>query len=155
MIVALGCAAASAQPRGGPQSVECRQALDALELQEARAASAPHRREALKQLDASRRQAARTCLGGSGDAPPPSAHFTQPLRGVPAPTPMRPAATPAIRLPPPVPLSPPPDPPPTIVTGCDATGCWTNNGTRLQRLGPALMGPRGLCTGAGPIVQCP
>jgi hypothetical protein len=47
--------------------------------------------------------------------------------------------------------------PPPIVTGCDLLGCWTSDGTRLNRAGPQLLlGPRGFCSQAGPTaLNCP
>jgi hypothetical protein len=153
-IGALVMAVHAACAEAGPSSPECRQALDALEAQEAQAASAPDRGAALKRVEPARKQAARACLGGTGDVPPPSVHDTPPLQGVPG------APARAVMPPPPRPVAPPVVVPPrpvapTIVTGCDAAGCWTNDGSRVQRLGPGFMSPRGLCTGAGPIVQCP
>jgi hypothetical protein len=71
-----------------------------------------------------------------------------------------------IRVPPPaiVPPAPPqgivaprPSPPPVAIerpatiTSCDAHGCWTNDGTRLQRIGPGLGGP---CSIAGNTAFC-
>jgi hypothetical protein len=59
---------------------------------------------------------------------------------------------PAIAVPPPAPL--PVQRPPAMVSSCDATGCWASDGTRLHRAGPNLIGPRGLCTVSGKLVQC-
>jgi hypothetical protein len=44
---------------------------------------------------------------------------------------------------------------PTVITTCDASGCWDSEGRRLNNAGAVLMGPRGLCTGTGNIVNCP
>jgi hypothetical protein len=52
------------------------------------------------------------------------------------------------------PASPPIEPPP-VVTACDLGGCWDSNGTRLNRAGPQLIGPRGACTTVGATVYCP
>ena len=41
------------------------------------------------------------------------------------------------------------------VTACDATGCLASDGTRLQWVGPSLLGPRGMCTVQGTVLQCP
>ena len=46
-------------------------------------------------------------------------------------------------------------PRPTFLTVCDASGCWDSEGRRLNSAGPALMGPRGLCSGTGNTVNCP
>jgi hypothetical protein len=45
--------------------------------------------------------------------------------------------------------------PPPVVTSCDAGGCWSSDGTRLNRVGPNLMGPGGVCTVTGKMVHCP
>jgi hypothetical protein len=159
-LIGLLCAAASWAQEGDPlKSPECRRAMDALQAQEARAASAAHggpdaRREAAASLEGARRQAAHVCLGGRGDVPPPSAHFTQPLTGVPLTTPPS-----APQLPPPP--APPARPaaahtPAAVITSCDATGCWTSEGTRMQRFGPGVTGPRGPCTVQGGVtISCP
>ena len=44
---------------------------------------------------------------------------------------------------------------PYAITSCDAGGCWANDGSRLNRLGPNLWGPRGICTVQGSLLQCP
>ena len=161
-VAALAASAAAAQDADLTRSPPCREALDALQARQDEAArsreadapaSAPSRAERLQQVESARRQAARACLGGTGVPPPPSAHYTQPLEGVPAPTvrppppPPRPAA-----LPLPVPARR--DPPP-VVTSCDAGGCWASDGSRLPRFGPNLLGPRGVCTLQGVVVHCP
>lgn len=46
-------------------------------------------------------------------------------------------------------------PRPTVVTTCDASGCWDSEGRRLNNAGPVLMGPRGLCSGTGNTFNCP
>ena len=53
-------------------------------------------------------------------------------------------------MPPPVRIEPP-----LTVTGCDASGCWASDGTRLQQAGPQLLGPRGFCSVQGALLQCP
>ena len=101
-----------------------------------------------------RRRAAQTCLGGSGDMPPSTRTLQAPIvipsmgSAAPyAPAPLRRGAT----------GGPSPTPkPPSVVTNCDALGCWANDGTRLNRVGPQqLQGPRGLCTLQGTSLQCP
>lgn len=60
------------------------------------------------------------------------------------------------RPPPVVPPAPPVDiPKPAAITACDPGGCWDNQGRRLDRSGPSLMGPRGACAVQGGVVQCP
>lgn len=67
-------------------------------------------------------------------------------------SPFAPYATPA-------PVAPPgqanPVRPPAGIAACDATGCWTSDGRRLQRTGPVLLGPRGFCTLNGTLLACP
>jgi hypothetical protein len=154
-----------AAPRGaGPGTAACRSALDALQRLEAEAigareaapagaAAAPQR--LLDQVKALRREAAKACLGGSGDAPPPTASTQPPLSIAPLRADQRlPAATrpatvpvPAVTIPRPVaPLS---------VTNCDANGCWASDGSRLNRIGSSLVGPRGVCSVQGSLLNCP
>lgn len=143
--------AVAAEPGELTESPRCREALVQLERQEAgvreRAASAA---EPLRQA---RREAAIACLRGPADATP--AHSVRPPVTV---------TSPAVPGAQPVPVAPPrpavPRPAaPTTITTCDAVGCWTNDGTRLQRAGPGLVGPRGPCTAVGAavgaIVSCP
>jgi hypothetical protein len=157
-LVVMASQAGMAQDGDPSKSAECRQALDALQAQEARAASAPQaastpRLEAAQALQAARKQAARACLGGHGEPPPPSAHFVQPLGAVaPPPALAAPAVRPApVLLPPPAPVRAPAP----VITGCDATGCYTSDGARVQRLGPGVIGPRGVCTVNGVTMSCP
>ena len=45
---------------------------------------------------------------------------------------------------------------PTVITTCDAAGCWTSDGRRLERVAPDMfVGPRGICSGQGVMLQCP
>lgn len=49
----------------------------------------------------------------------------------------------------------PPAPAPLVtITSCDATGCWTSNGTHLNRVGGALIGPQGVCTETAGVLSC-
>jgi hypothetical protein len=50
---------------------------------------------------------------------------------------------------------PVPTPPLVSITSCDANGCWASDGTRLQRFGSQLLGPRGVCSRVGAVVHCP
>ena len=61
-------------------------------------------------------------------------------------------ATPAV---PAAPLPPVAIPRASVITACDAGGCWDSDGARLQRSGPNLMGPRGPCTPHGTLFNCP
>lgn len=148
----------NAQPRAGLDTIECRQALQGLQREEARVAEA-RRRDGMADrpggmnaLRTAQRQAALACLGGPPDVPAPP-RAAQPSMAAPPPA--------STALPAPLPPSraeipAPPRPSAPITLGaCDATGCWASDGTRLQRVGPNLLGPRGLCTTAGSVVNCP
>jgi hypothetical protein len=117
------------------------------------------------QLEALRHQAAIACLANRPDperrARPqaPASRFAQPPLAVP---PVTLAAPPATALPHPVPLtpivptSPQAGPRPQFITSCDAGGCWANDGSRLNRVGPNLSaGSRGLCVQQGNLLSCP
>ncbi|MDF2457766.1 MAG: hypothetical protein K0S79_182 [Nitrospira sp.] len=41
------------------------------------------------------------------------------------------------------------------MTNCDAGGCWDNQGTRYNRSGGTLIGPRGACVQTGTALRCP
>jgi hypothetical protein len=151
LLAALAGGPSPAQTAALTESPACRRALDALDALEATSAKD---RAARPALEAARHRAAVACLGGR-DAPasaPPRA--AQPAV---TPAPARPG--PPIAIPMPVPASPrtpPPRPAPALtVTGCDATGCWASDGTRLQRVGPNLMTPGGhTCTTSGALLHC-
>lgn len=148
-------ALAAVHSAAAPGSPACSKALDALRELEDRVLSAPRERaDALRrQLLQVRRHAALACLGESGDEATP-----RPPR-IEAPSPSRSPAQAAIPLPRLQNPSPPariPSPnTPRTLSACDANGCWTNDGVRLQRVGPQLLGPSGFCTTAGHSVQCP
>jgi hypothetical protein len=139
----------AAQDADRMHSTECRQALDALRVREAAAASAPDQRALLPALQ---RRAAVVCLGGPGSKEAVPQRLAEPaVRVAPVTLPLTPRPT--VK---PLPTAVPRPAPPTTVTSCDATGCWASDGSRLQRAGPnGLIGPRGLCTQAGPILNCP
>jgi hypothetical protein len=128
------------------KSGSCDQRLDALEA--ARAAGADANAERIEVL---RRQAAQACLGGTGAATRPSPSVRAPVA----------VAPPTIEVPrhpqPPLSAAPPTVAieRPAIITSCDAGGCWDSNGTRLNRAGPLLLGPGGICTTVGTTVRCP
>jgi hypothetical protein len=155
--------AASAATGADPiQAPECQRALSALHDEEAAAASAPaairaDRRDAHAVppgLDAARRRAAHSCLASRTDEPP-SSRFAEPPVAVPPVAGVRsplPALAPA---PVAIPTRPPSPPPLTSITACDAAGCWASDGTRLNRVGPTLWGPRGACSVFGAVVHCP
>jgi hypothetical protein len=174
-IVALAPAtAAIAEPAtaalGDPlESAECQRALAVLNSEEAAVAESSRasggvttndRRVIDAKLAPIRRQAARACLARRADPatlssdwlvrPPPIT--TQPLAVAPASSPA-PTAAPARAAPPAPPTAPAEKP--YAITSCDAGGCWANDGSRLNRVGPNLWGPRGICTVQGSLVQCP
>lgn len=101
------------------------------------------------EVEALRQQATRACLGGGGDARRPAPTARVPLV-VPPPVV---TAEPAQPVPPASPAPAIERPP--VVTSCDPAGCWDSNGTRLNRAGPQLIGPRGVCTTVGTTVHCP
>jgi len=149
-ITLLGTAAAAWAQGGDPlDSLECRRALSALQAAEDQAlAKAPG-----ASLAERRRDAARACLRTpDGAAPARAPQMSNPPTApsarieVPAAPASPPAAPPAAR-----PVAPPP---PQTITSCDAAGCWTNDGTRLQRFGTGFIGPRGVCTMQGVVLDC-
>jgi len=162
MTLALVAAGGAAQDADPLKSAACTQALDALQGHEA-ALSAAARHEGAGEraaqtmpakLQELRRQAARDCLGNRLDATPPAQRPAQPPVTLAPATPA--PATWAVM--PPVPMAAPPPirmPPLRTLTTCDPTGCWTNDGTRLQRIGSTLFGPLGLCTVQGAVLTCP
>lgn len=144
----LSAQAADADPLS---SSECTAARD--ELEKALSEPAASRQAHAERLAHARRRAALVCLGtGSGGRERSGA--PQPAQAVPPP---------AISLPPapaPLPAIAPPQPPLAIpraaaITTCDPAGCWDSEGRRLNNMGPLLMGPRGLCTIHGGLLNCP
>ena len=157
---------ALAAPVDPLESSECQRALAALDSQEAAVAetsgasavaSADDRRLIAAKLTPARREAARACLARSLD-PPSSSPLARPPPIATAPLLVPPASAPApsrstAGSPPPLPRPGPAEP--YAITSCDPGGCWANDGTRLNRVGPSLWGPRGVCTVQGSLVQCP
>jgi hypothetical protein len=151
------------------ESAECQRALAVLNSEEAAVAESSRasggvttndRRLIDARLAPIRRQAARACLARRADPatlsserlvrPPPIT--TQPLAVAPASSPA-PTAAPARAAPPAPPTAPAEKA--YAITSCDAGGCWANDGSRLNRVGPNLWGPRGICTVQGSLLQCP
>jgi hypothetical protein len=142
------CAAAPAgDPLHTPECIKAQQALDAADAAASSASAvSPARSKSL------RSDVARVCLHSSLDAPRPQRQLQSPL------------SVPPVALPSAIarPATPPSPNPPAVaqqplrsVTSCDATGCWANDGTRLQRMGPTLVGPRGVCQQTGAVLNCP
>ncbi len=148
-LAALGFVPAQAQDGADlmrtPACAVARRQLDAV-----LAAGGPRDR-----MDAVRRQAALQCLGLETPPPPESRSVPPPaslgaIRLRPEPALRPPAALPA------APSAPPPPPPgPTVITTCDATGCWDASGARYNLQGPVLIGPRGVCTRQNGLLNCP
>jgi hypothetical protein len=163
-------AAASGDPLHAP---ECERALAALQTVEesasaplgqgvrsvARAGASGAGARAVPAVDprlaAARRDVARRCLAARED-PPRAGRLAEPPVAVP------PVAGARVSPPAPSPTGPttlparvPPVQPPVAITTCDTGGCWTSEGTRLQRLGPTLFGPHGACSVVGAVVHCP
>jgi len=152
LVTAVQADAAPPAATGSPKSAACAGALDTLREQEDRVIAAPRERidAARQRMLQARRAAALACLGEAGDeVAPPSSRIDAPPATVPRTTPAQrphqpvvPAAVAAPRV-------------PRTLGACDANGCWTSDGVRLQRVGPQLLGPSGFCSVAGATVQCP
>ena len=158
MLAAAGPAAAADAAGIDPlQSSECRDALAALTRREAAGADArppANARAPDAALQAARAQAARACLASRADPPVPR-RLAQPPLAVPPVTTAHPVL-PVLPAPPPsLAIAPRPAEPPRFTLTCDAIGCFANDGTRLNRVGPDLWGPRGACSVHGTILQCP
>ncbi|WP_374565366.1 hypothetical protein [Ideonella sp.] len=148
------------------QSPACRQALETVQAQESAAlaaksvkppASAPAG-PSPEALLAMRERAARICLGPGSSGPPPSQRTLQaPVTVSPvAPTRLPVTGQPVAPAPAPTsPVVPTRTDPLLTVVGCDATGCWASDGSRLEKSGPNLIGPRGTCTLQGAVLRCP
>ena len=155
LIATLTVGAGMAQGGDSLDSAACRQALDALRVREDQAraeAAGRDRREIAARLEPLRHAAARACLGARGDPPPAPQGLARPPVDVPR-VPLPRATVPAPAAPP-APVAKPPGPP-VVVTTCDAAGCWASDGSRLQRFGTNLMGPRGVCSVQGVVLSCP
>ncbi len=166
LIAALAAGAVAAQGGDPLQSAECRQALDALQSREAAAEAEPHasarfeadgfRRVPDAKLAAARRSAALACLASHADDA--SSHLppeTMPGRLAQPPIAVSPVGVAPPRLASPRSIEPRPPPRPQFIVSCDAFGCWADDGSRLNRFGPNLSGPRGLCTVQGSVLSCP
>ena len=157
MILALAATECLAQGTDPLTSPACVRALDVLRAQEAAMLSSgrpPGAARAgaaeLATLKPYRKRVAHECLGKE------DAVLERPPRPpvVVAPVAVPPSAVPAKQgaLSPP---SPPVQLPPLrTVTQCDPSGCWTSDGVRLNRLGPLLVGPPGVCTVQSGVLSC-
>ena len=153
LLAAAASAALSAQAvEADPlNSSECMAARD--ELEKALNEPAPNRQARSERLARARRQAALVCLGREAGGRERSG-APEPAQAVPPPViSVRPA-----QAPPPAVASPQPPlaiPRSAAITACDPAGCWDSDGRRLNNMGPLLMGPRGLCTLQGGLLNCP
>ena len=166
LLFALAAGAAPAQVGNPMQSADCRRALESLQAQEAVVIASRHADGAGKEaddhrppssgspLDELRRHAARACLGGTGDPPPPKQIALPPI--VVSPIVISRPVLPLPKIAAPAAAAPQRIEPPVLISTCDAGGCWASDGTRLNRVGSNLMGPRGLCNGLpGMPLTCP
>jgi hypothetical protein len=162
LALVLTCPLASAHEKDSLASAACKQALAALQEQEVAVADGPGDRttpqykQAFARLQAQRSKAAHDCLGGRLEAAPPprnAARATIPVhpRTPESHSPTTPSTTAST---PSTPTRGVPEPLRSI-TSCDAAGCWASDAARLQRLGPNLVGPRGVCTVQGAVLSCP
>ena len=138
---------AQADPLASPECLAAR-----AELEQALNDADGQRGASAERLTRARAKAAAACLGrGDGTrqrfgAPEPPRVVTPPLitDGRAPPLPKMEGAPPPLAI-----------PRPTVITTCDASGCWDSEGRRLNNAGAVLMGPRGLCSGTGNTVNCP
>ena len=102
-----------------------------------------------------KQRAATLCLGHA-DTPASAARQVPAAPAVNEP-PRQPSAvaTPPSARTAPAPAPTPPPAPVLSLVSCDAAGCWASDGTRLQRSGNLLLGPRGYCSAAGSVLNCP
>ncbi len=148
----LACVAAGpACGAGAIDSLDCRDALARLQAFEDQALAAASRPAAVP-LANLRQRAAKACLGSLKDEPVPAGRMAPPPMVVPPVTLRLPPAPPAAARPA-APATAPAGP--QVITSCDLTGCWANDGTRLNRSGPLLVGPRGPCSTNGSFLVCP
>jgi hypothetical protein len=151
LLAALASGPGPAHARELLDAPACRRAMDTLDAREAAAAKD---RAARPAWESARRQAALACLGGRDRAASAVRRAAQPSFTTP---PARPGVP--ITIPVPTPSAAPPavprPAPPLTVTACDATGCWASDGSRLQRVGPNLLGPQGqACSTSGTLLHC-
>ena len=176
LALALVMAAEPAPAEELPQTAACRQALKALgdaedgfaahwAAESASCASCPRPTDAQRQRQMGvrllplRQQVADACLGGVTTSPSPS-RSTWPALAPTRPSNAGPMA-PGVPRAPLTTAAPGTVIPPVRVEGplsighCNAATCVTSDGSTLTRVGPNLVGPRGLCTVQGAFVHCP
>jgi hypothetical protein len=162
LLLACGLGAAAADPLHSPA---CRSALASLSSAEneaissrgaAASANAAGTTGTSHRIGTARRAVLRDCLGTDADLGPPPARARAPV-AVDSALSARPWATPGAAAPSRTPPLPTPLPmrPLLTITGCDPAGCWASDGSRLQRQGTLLLGPRGYCSAVGGVLNCP
>ncbi len=163
LAAALATSAMAAPSNDRLQTAGCVNAMSALhDVEDAVATSAKSGKGAgaadslvIAKLAELKRVAARTCLGGDGTLTPLPQHVGQQPISVP------PVVVSPNTSGPRVPANTSPLMPPVSVAplrsiaSCDSVGCWASDGTRLQRFGPNLLGPKGFCTVQGSVLNCP
>jgi hypothetical protein len=161
-----GTAIAPSAPGDPLESADCRRALATLSGEEAAVAAMAHasgvgaaseRRGVEARLAPARREAATACLASRADPPTLPQRLVRPPPVAVAPLAVAPTSAPtpaSARAASPAPFVRPADKP-FAITSCDPGGCWANDGSRLNRVGPNLWGPHGICTVQGSLVQCP
>lgn len=157
---ATGVAASTGHGDDRLHAPDCRSALASLQAHEVAADAAARASDASgargraapgQALLAARRLAANSCLASRADPAPPPRSIQAPIVVAPvAPT----TAAPPVRARGLPPVSRPAERP-FAVTACDPGGCWADDGSRLNRIGPNLWGKRGVCTLQGSLLVCP
>lgn len=152
LLIAAGSASLPAQT-AEPDPMNSRSCVLAREaLEQAIGEPAANREVHAARLARARQQAATACLGRDSSSRERSGAPQPPQIVAPAP-----AAVPQPRqLPAPAaPAAPLAIPRAATITACDPAGCWDSEGRRLNNVGPLLVGPRGLCTLQGGVLNCP
>ncbi len=154
-VLSIVAAFAAGPAAARPGSPACGAALAELERREQALLALPAdaRGAQRPRVIEQQRRAAMACLGGPPDAPPRAGLAAAPISAAPATAPVArplpaPSASSAV-------VPAPPARPPGTVGSCDALGCWASDGTRLQKIGPSLLGPGGLCTVTAGFLRCP
>lgn len=151
LFLVAACGLGFAAVAGAPDPIHSRDCEAArARLEHALDEAAGKRAGADARLALARKQAGEACLGSDTGA--------RVRVGAPDPAiTVRPAEIEAPRTLPVAPPTPPLPAPaaPAAVTTCDPGGCWTSDGTRVNRIGSQLIGPRGACTLQAGQVQCP
>jgi hypothetical protein len=147
-MAATGALRAQASETDPLSSSECAAARGELE----KVLSEPGRKARDERLLRARQQVVAACLGSESGGRERS--------GAPQPAQVVPPVLPPVRpAPPPLPTIAPAPPPVAVpraaITTCDPAGCWDSEGRRLNNMGPLLVGPRGLCTLQGGVLNCP